>query len=68
MAPTDQSVQFPPLRYPDPQIADVGKVRLGDSIITAGFPPLRWPTPKIADFGKVRLGDSIITAGFPLKE
>jgi hypothetical protein len=65
MASKKQSVQFPPLRVPDPKIADPGKVRLGDSSITAQFPPLRVPDPKIADPGKVRLGDSSITAQFP---
>jgi len=41
MASRKQSItaQFPPLRRPDPKIADPGKVRLGDSSITAQFPP-----------------------------
>jgi hypothetical protein len=65
MASTKQSVHFPPLRQPIPEIADPGKVRLGDSAITAQFPPLRQPVPEIADPGKVRLGDSAITAQFP---
>ena len=35
MASTKQSIPFPPLRHPDPKIADPGKVRLGDCTITA---------------------------------
>ena len=65
---TKQSSQFPPLRRPYPKIADLGKVRLGDCMITAEFPSLRRPDPKIADPGKVRLGDCMITAEFPLKQ
>jgi len=53
---------FPPLRQPE--TADRGTVRLGDSCITAVFPPLR--QPETADRGTVRLGDSCITAAFPL--
>ena len=30
--------QFPPLSLPDPEIADPGKVRLGDATITGRFP------------------------------
>jgi hypothetical protein len=56
---------FPPLRQPDPEIADRGTVRLGDSCITAVFPRLRQPEPEIADPGTVRLGDSCIAAAFP---
>jgi hypothetical protein len=67
MAPKT-SVPFPPLRRPDPEIADSGKVRLGDGVITAEFPPLHRPDPKIADLGKVRLGDGVITAEFPLRK
>jgi hypothetical protein len=55
---------FPPLRQPEPETADRGTVRLGDSCITAVFPPLR--QPETADRGTVRLGDSCITAAFPL--
>ena len=29
---------FPPLRQPEPETADRGTVRLGDSCITAAFP------------------------------
>ena len=29
---------FPPLRQPEPEIADRATVRLGDSCITAAFP------------------------------
>jgi hypothetical protein len=65
MASKKQRVQFPRLRIPNPKITDPGKVRLGDSSITAPFPVLRIPDPKIADPGKVRLGDSSITAPFP---
>jgi hypothetical protein len=68
MAPKDQSAPFPPLRRPDAKIADPGRVRLGDGVITAEFPPLRRPDPKIADPGKVRLGDGVITAEFPLRK
>ena len=38
MASTKQSVRFPPLSNPGPKIADPGKVRLGDGIITGEFP------------------------------
>ena len=62
------AVEFPPLRHPDAKIADQGKVRLGDGVITAEFPPLRHPDAEIADRGKVRLGDGVITAGFPLRQ
>jgi hypothetical protein len=65
MASNKQNVQFPPLRISNPKIADPGKVRLGDSCITAQYPLLRVPDQKIADPGKVRLGDSCITAQFP---
>jgi hypothetical protein len=68
MASTKQSSTFPRLHLPDERVADPGKVRLGDSAITAEFPPLRRPDEKIADPGKVRLGDSAITAAFPLKK
>jgi len=64
MALVDTSVQFPPLRRPDPKTADPGTVRLGDAIITGRFPPLRRPDPKTADPGIVRLGDAIITGRF----
>ena len=57
---------FPPLRHPEPETADRGTVRLGDSCITAAFPPLRHPETETADRGTVRLGDSCITAAFPL--
>jgi hypothetical protein len=63
----ETSVQFPPLRRPDPKTADPGTVRLGDAAITAVFPPLRRPDSKTADPGTVRLGDAAITARFPLK-
>jgi hypothetical protein len=62
------AVEFPPLRHPDAEIADRGKVRLGDGVITAEFPPLRHPDPEIADRGKVRLGDGVITAEFPVRK
>jgi hypothetical protein len=65
MASDKQSVQFPPLRIPNPKIADPAKVRLGDCTITAQFPSLRQPDPKVADPGKVRLGDCTITGRFP---
>lgn len=65
MSSTKQFPKFPPLRHPDAKIADPGKVRLGDGVITSEFPPLRRPDPKIADPGKVRLGDGVITAEFP---
>ena len=32
------AAEFPPLRHPDGKIADRGKVRLGDGVITAEFP------------------------------
>ena len=57
--------KLPPLGRPDEKVADPGKVRLGDTGITAGFPPLRRPDPKTADPGKVRVGDTGITAKFP---
>lgn len=34
----ETAAEFPPLRHPDAKIADLGKVRLGDSAITAEFP------------------------------
>jgi hypothetical protein len=68
MASKRDSNRFPPLTTPDPKIADPGKVRLGDSMITAEFPPLSPPDPKVADPAKVRLGDSMIAARFPLKK
>ncbi len=68
MASTKQNDRFPPLRAPDPKVADPGKVRLGDCSITAQFPPLTNPDPKTADPGRVRLGDCSITAQFPLKK
>lgn len=67
MALVDTSVQFPPLRRPDPKTADPGTIRLGDAAITAVFPPLRRPDPKTADPGTVRLGDAAITGRFPPK-
>lgn len=57
--------ELPPLRHPDEKVADLGKVRIGDTGITASFPPLRRPDPKTADPGKVRVGDTGITAEFP---
>jgi hypothetical protein len=68
MASTKRNDRFPPLTAPDPKIADPGKVRLGDTTITAQFPPLRGPDAKIADPGKVRLGDTTITARFPIRK
>jgi hypothetical protein len=47
MASNKQSVQFPPLRIPNPKIADPGKVRLGDTDITAQFPPLACRTQRL---------------------
>jgi hypothetical protein len=64
----NDTAEFPPLRHPDAKIADRGKVRLGDGMITAEFPPLRHPDAKIADRGKVRLGDGMITAEFPTRK
>ena len=32
------AAEFPPLRHPDARIADRGKLRLGDGMITAAFP------------------------------
>ena len=64
MAFFDTSVQFPPLRRPDPKAADPGAAPLGDAIITGRFPPLRRPDAKTADPGIVRLGDAIITGRF----
>ncbi len=63
--PTERGM--PPLRRPEPEIADRGTVRLGSSGITTGFPPLRRPEPEIADRGMVRLGSSGITTGFPTR-
>jgi hypothetical protein len=68
MASTKRNDRFPPLTTPDPKIADPGKVRLGDTCITAPFPPLTNPDPKIADRGKVRLCDCTITARFPIRK
>jgi hypothetical protein len=65
MASSKENNQFPPLRRPLAEIADPGKVRLGDSTITAQFPPLRQPPAEIADPGRIRIGDSTITAVFP---
>jgi hypothetical protein len=65
MASTNQSTQFPTLRRPTQKIADPGKVRLGDGLITAELPPLRRPDQTTADPGKVRLGDGLITMEFP---
>jgi hypothetical protein len=59
---------FPPLRHPDPRIADRGKLRLGDCAITAEFPALRHPDARVADRGKVRLGDCAITAEYPARK
>ena len=67
MASRKHIPQFPPLKHPDERIADSGKVRVGDSIITAEFPPLRLLNPTVADPGRVRLGDSIISGEFPVK-
>ena len=67
MASVKQSTPFPTLRRPDPKIADVGTVRLGDCAISAVFPPLRRPDERTADLGAVRLGDCAISARFPLK-
>lgn len=68
MASNKQSVPFPPLRRPEAEIADPGRVRVGDGVITAEFPPLQRPGAKIADSGKVRLGDGVITAEFPVRK
>jgi hypothetical protein len=57
--------ELPPLRQPDEKVADLGKVRIGDTGITASFPPLRRPDPKTADPGKVRVGDTGVAAKFP---
>jgi hypothetical protein len=59
------TAEFPPLRQPEPEIADRGTVRFGDGCITAEFPPLRQPKLEIADRGTVRFGDGCITAEFP---
>jgi hypothetical protein len=68
MSATNHPVPFPPLRRPDENIADPGKVRLGDGFISAEFPPLRRPDENIADPGKVRLGDGFITGEYPPKK
>jgi hypothetical protein len=65
---TTITAEFPPLRRLDANIADRGKVRLGDGIITAEFPQLCRPNADIADRGRVRLGDGIITAEFPTRK
>lgn len=62
----NQSVSVPPLRRPNEQTADPGKVRVGDTGITTDFPVLRRPDRKTADRGKVRVGDTGIVASFPL--
>ena len=67
MASIKQNTQVPPLRRPDPKIADLGTVSLGDTAISAVFPPLRLPDERTADPGTVRLGDTAISARFPLK-
>ena len=65
MPSKSKSGQFPPLRMPNPTIADSGKVRLGDAAITGRFPMLRRPDDRISDSGKVRLGDAAISGRFP---
>jgi hypothetical protein len=69
MASIDQefglAAEFPQLRLPNKEVADSGKVRLGNGVISAGFPELRLPSDEIADSGKVRLGNGVITGGFP---
>jgi hypothetical protein len=64
MASIKQNTQVPALGRPDPKIADLGAVRLGDAAISAVFPPLRRPDEKTVDPGIVRLGDAAISARF----
>ena len=65
---TNAKSAVPALRLADEKIIDSGKLRFGDSAITAEFPPLRRPDSKIVDPGIVRLGDSAITARFPARK
>ena len=51
----------------DVRTADTGKIRIGDSCITAKLPILRRrDDARTADQGKVRIGDSSITAKLPI--
>lgn len=51
----------PTPRLPDAKVADVGKVRLGESTITGVVPAPRLPDRRVADTGAVRVGESTIT-------
>jgi len=64
MASPSNTPPTPLFKRPNPRIADPGKVRLGDSMVTGKFPP-RKPDPRTSDSGKVRLGDSMVTGAFP---
>jgi hypothetical protein len=71
MASATSNSQIPPLRRPSEKVADPGKVRVGDTGITARFPDLstlRRPSPKTDEAGSVRLGDTGIAAAFPLRQ
>jgi hypothetical protein len=68
MTSTD-SIQIEQRRRDDPRSVDQGKVRIGDSSITAKLPlQRRRDDPRSADLGKVRIGDSSITARLPVKK
>ena len=51
----------PSPRLPDAKVADVGKVRLGESTITGIVPTPRLPDRQVNDTGVVRIGESTIT-------